>query len=67
MVTEIERLTMSVEQAGATLGVSRPTAYKMCSAGTMPGLIRLGVRKWVVSRPALMKFLENAGQPVASK
>lgn len=63
MVTEIERLTLSVESAGKILGISRPTAYKMCSERTMPGLIRIG-RRFVVSKPALLKYLENAGQPV---
>jgi len=66
MVTEIEKLTMSIESAGKTLGVSRPHAYKMVKEGKMPGVIQLG-RRLVVSRPALMKFLENAGSQPVSK
>lgn len=62
MVTE-QKLTMTVEAAGEVLGVSRPHAYKLVRLGQMPGVIRLG-RRLVVSRLALMKFLENAGQPV---
>lgn len=59
MVTE-QKLTMTVEAAGEALGVSRPHAYKLVRLGQMPGVIRLG-RRLVVSRLALMKFLENAG------
>lgn len=58
MVTEIEHLTMSVEDAGKILNVSKPHAYKLAREGQMPGLIRLG-RRLVVSRPALLRYLEN--------
>lgn len=65
MVTE-EKLVLSVKSAGELLGVSKPHAYKLVRLGQMPGVIRLG-RRLVVSRPALMKFLENAGsQPVTT-
>jgi excisionase family DNA binding protein len=55
---EIERLTMTVREAGEVLGVSRATAYMLASTGQIP-TIRLGERRIVVPRAALMKMLER--------
>jgi excisionase family DNA binding protein len=54
-----ERLTMTVKEAGDALGVSRATAYMLASTGQIP-TIRLGERRLVVPRAALMKMLERA-------
>lgn len=56
----IERKTISVEQAGRILGVSRITAFRLAREGTIP-TIRVGVRKKVVPMAAFEKMLANAG------
>jgi len=56
---KMERLTMTVEEAGEVLGISRATAYMLASTGQIP-TIRLGERRLVVPKAALMKMLENA-------
>ena len=52
-----ERLTMTVEEAGEALGVSRATAYLLAKTGGIP-VIRLGERRLVVPKAALLKLLE---------
>jgi excisionase family DNA binding protein len=56
----MEKLTLTVEEAGKLLGISRGTAYQAASDGTIP-TIRLA-RRLVVPRAALMRMLETAGQ-----
>jgi excisionase family DNA binding protein len=59
-MTEVkERLTMTIQEAGEALGISRATAYTLASTGKIP-TIRLGERRLVVPRAALMKMLESA-------
>ena len=50
------RLTMSVEEAGQLLGISRGLAYELVSRGDIPS-IRLG-RRIVVPRRALNQLLD---------
>ncbi len=57
---EVVRKTISVEEAGKILGVSRPKAYELVNQGVIPAL-RLGKHKIVVPIAALDKYLENAG------
>ena len=59
---KIERLTMSVGEAGEALGISRATAYMLARTGQLP-TIRLGERRLVVPRVALERMLESAGKP----
>ena len=54
-----ERLTMTVKEAAEILGISRATAYMLANTGQIP-IIRLGERRLVVPRAALMKMLERA-------
>lgn len=61
MITETERLVLTVEEAGKLLGVSKPHAYKLVREGQIP-VIRLG-RRVVVPKLALQKFLDDA-QPM---
>jgi excisionase family DNA binding protein len=56
---ETEKLTLTVKEAGELLGISRATAYMLASTGQLP-IIRLGERRIVVPRAALMKMLEIA-------
>jgi excisionase family DNA binding protein len=57
------RLTLSVEEAGELLGISRGLAYELGRKGDIPSL-RLG-RRLVVPRAALQAMLSGAeGQAV---
>lgn len=56
---ERERLTLSVEEAAAVLGISRALAYELVARGELPCL-RLG-RRIVVPRRALLALVETAG------
>ena len=55
---ERERLTLSVEEAAAVLGISRALAYELVGRGELPCL-RLG-RRIVVPRRALLALVEAA-------
>jgi excisionase family DNA binding protein len=57
---EVERKTISVEDAGKMLGVSRQTAYKLVKEGKIP-VLKLSPHKFVVPISALEKYLANAG------
>jgi len=57
-----ERLTMTVEEAGEALGISRATAYLLARTGGIP-VIRLGERRLVVPKAALSRMLSEAGKP----
>lgn len=50
-----ERLTLTVDEAGRLLGISRPTAFKLCHEGSIP-TIRLG-RRLVVPKVQFEKLL----------
>ena len=54
-----ERLTMTVEQAGEALGISRATAYMLARTGGIP-TIRLG-RRLVVPKIQFERMLEGRG------
>jgi excisionase family DNA binding protein len=55
---ERERLTLSVEEAAAVLGISRALTYELVARGELPCL-RLG-RRIVVPRRALLALVEAA-------
>jgi excisionase family DNA binding protein len=54
-----ERLALSLEEAGALLGISRDLAYDLVAIGLLPS-VRLG-RRLVVPRRALEERLAEAG------
>ena len=56
-VPMLERLALSVEEAGALLGISRDLAYDLVACGTIPS-VRLG-RRLVVPRRALEAALDR--------
>jgi excisionase family DNA binding protein len=56
--TKTERLTMTVEEAGEALGVSRATAYQLARTGGIPA-IRLGERRIVVPKVQLERMLKG--------
>jgi len=53
-----ERLTLTVEQAGELLGISRALAYEMARTGRLP-VLRFG-KRIVVPRKAIETMLESA-------
>ena len=53
-----ERLTLTVEQAGELLGISRALAYEMARTGRLPTL-RFG-KRIVVPRKAIENMLESS-------
>jgi excisionase family DNA binding protein len=53
-----ERLTLSITEAAAALGISRSLAYELARQEKLP-VIRLG-RRLVVPRAALERLLEAA-------
>ncbi len=65
VIKETERLTMTIEEAGEALGISRATAYMLAKTGGIP-VIRLGERRLVVPRRALEKMLEGNGDKTPS-
>lgn len=56
----MERLTRTVEEAAAILGISRPSAYEAVRRGEIPS-VRIG-RRLLVPNAALAKMLAAAGQ-----
>jgi len=58
MTNNPERVTLTIEEAGKLLGVSRRTAYEMAHLGQMP-VLRLGHRRLMVPRAALEDMLAN--------
>ena len=52
------RLTLSVEEASAMLGISRNLGYKLARQGKLPGVISIGDKRLVVSKAAIEKLLE---------
>jgi excisionase family DNA binding protein len=57
---EIERLTMTVEEAGEALGISRATAYALVREGRLPA-IRISDRRLIIPVKALEALLAQAG------
>jgi excisionase family DNA binding protein len=53
-----ERLTLSIEEAGAALGISRSQAYRLVHEGRLP-TIKVGVRLRRVPRHALLRLLQD--------
>lgn len=60
---DVERLTLSVEEAAQLLGISRALAYELVRRGELPRL-RLG-RRIVVPRRALEALVAGAGDATA--
>jgi len=52
------RLTISIAEAAAQLGISRNLGYKLARQGKLPGVISIGDKRLVVSKAAIEKLLE---------
>ena len=58
MNTDIEKVTMTVPEAGRALGISRSLAFEMARQGKLP-VLRLG-RRLLVPKAAVHRMLEGA-------
>jgi excisionase family DNA binding protein len=58
---QVERLTMTVEEAGEALGISRATAYMLANTGRLP-VIRISDRRFIVPVKALNELLDSASK-----
>ena len=54
-----ERLTYSIPEACVLLGISRNLGYELAKRGELPGLIRLGSKRRVVSKLAINRLLQG--------
>lgn len=63
MVSQTERLTLSIMEAGAMLGISRNLAYELARRGELPGVIKLGQKRRVVSKLVIERLLRGEDNP----
>ncbi len=54
-----ERWTLTITEAAAILGISRNLAYELAKRGELPGVIKLGQKRLVVSRQAIERLLND--------
>jgi len=59
MVNENERLTLKIKEAAAMLGISKNLAYELARRGELPGVIKLGQKRLVVSKLAIERLLQG--------
>jgi helix-turn-helix protein len=57
--------TLTIEEAGRVLGLSKNAAYAAANAGLIPGLIRVGSNQHRVSKYALAELLGSPSLEVA--
>ena len=54
-----ERLTYSVREASALLGISANLGYRLARSGKLPGTIAVGERRLLVAKSRLNSVLAN--------
>jgi excisionase family DNA binding protein len=54
-----DRLTLSIRETAAMLGISKNLAYQLAREGKLPGVIKLGNKRLVVSRIQLENLLRG--------
>lgn len=59
MESKGECLTLSVSEAAAMLGISRNLGYELARRGNLPGIIKLGKKRLVVSRRTIERLLQG--------
>jgi len=57
-----ERLTLTIREAAVRLGISKNLAYDLARRGELPGVIRLGEKRLVVSKIQLDNLLRGEAQ-----
>lgn len=58
-----ERLTLTIKEAATMLGISKNLAYDLAKRGELPGAIKLGQKRIVVSKLQLERTLQGEVQP----
>ncbi len=56
---EDECLTLSIETASRILGISRNLGYLLARQGKLPGVIKLGKKRLVVSRIVIERLIQG--------
>ena len=59
MTQNDQRLTFSIAEACALLGISRNLGYQLAQRGQLPGVIKLGEKRLVVSRKVISRLLQG--------
>lgn len=59
---DTQKMTLNIPEACALLGISRNLGYDLAKRGKLPGLIRLGEKRVVVSKLVIEKLLQGNGQ-----
>ena len=54
-----QKMTLSIPEVAETLGISRNLAYELAARGELPGTIRLGQKRIVVSRMQIENLLRG--------
>ncbi len=57
----MDKLTLTIPEVAEQLNLSRSQTYELCRSGQIPGVLRLGVKRLVVSRAILVRWIEQAG------
>ncbi len=57
-MTDNGRLTLTIREAAAQLGISKNLAYRLAQEGGLPGVIKLG-KRLVVSKSKLKSLLQG--------
>ncbi|MFC1933276.1 helix-turn-helix transcriptional regulator [Chloroflexota bacterium] len=57
-----EKATMTVLEASKKLSISRALAYQLAREGKLPGAIRLGSKRIIVSRVQFERWLNGSDQ-----
>ena len=61
-----EKATMTVLEASKKLSISRALAYQLAREGKLPGAIRLGSKRIIVSRVQFERWLNGSDDAVTS-
>jgi excisionase family DNA binding protein len=59
MIDNNQKLTFSIPEAAAELGISKTLAYSLARQGKLPGCLKIGQRRLIVSRFQLEAYLRN--------
>jgi excisionase family DNA binding protein len=55
-------LTLTVTVAAKKIGISTSSAYQLCRAGKFPGALRIGEKRWCISRYQFERWLQGTGE-----
>jgi len=58
-MVDSQKLTLSIPEAAAVLGISKNLAYELARQRKLPGCLKIGQRRLVVSRFQLEAYLRG--------